>query len=146
MTAPKNRGRSRSRSRSPRKNSGWGENRGKVRSRSRSRSIERFDGAASTRRSFHESIMDRARSSPSKSARPNTKDYRSLDDLQNHHNEKSRSAPDVDKKETVAWGRSSPRQLGNDEVAHGLNSNYKEEENGKQSGEKGLLTREDNGY
>lgn len=63
MANMNNKSRSRSRSRSPNKNSGWGENPG--RARSRSRSVERFDTAAPTRRSFHEMMMERAQSSDS---------------------------------------------------------------------------------
>ncbi|XP_071915908.1 ATP-dependent RNA helicase-like protein DB10 [Coffea arabica] len=61
MTQKHSRSKSRSRSRSPIRGSGWGDNRSK--GRSRSRSADRFDQAPPVR-SFHEAMMQRARSPP----------------------------------------------------------------------------------
>lgn len=138
MAAAKNEGRSRSRSRSPKTNSGWVDNHG--RGSSRSCSPERFDGAATTRRSFHETMMEGARSSPSLNERAtpygnaNNSDCKSYDDPQSHR-EKSLSPPDVNNNAGQASGRSSPMQSGNEQFAHESNTNYKEE---------GTVTQEDN--
>ncbi|KAL0344013.1 UNVERIFIED_CONTAM: ATP-dependent RNA helicase-like protein DB10 [Sesamum angustifolium] len=150
----RSRSRSRSHSRSPYRNSGWGDKHGKTRSRSRSRSSERFNGAAPTRRSFHESVMEGVRASPSKHARassygnPNSKDYKKYDNLQVADREKSLS-PRVNGKETVRGSNNSaadarrgspPRQSrGYEEFANGSNSNFRDEE------EDGMLPPEDNG-
>ncbi|KAL0450681.1 UNVERIFIED_CONTAM: ATP-dependent RNA helicase-like protein DB10 [Sesamum latifolium] len=136
----KTRSRSRSRSKSPYRNSGWGDKHGKTRSRSRSRSSERFNGAAPTRRSFHESAT-RA----SSYGNPNSKDYKNYDNLQVADREKSLS-PRVNEKEIVrgsnnsaaeARRRSPPRQSTG--YANGSNSNFRDEE------EDGMLPPEDNG-
>ncbi|KAL2552437.1 DEAD-box ATP-dependent RNA helicase 46 [Forsythia ovata] len=115
-----NRSRSRSRSRSPNKNSGWGENLGRARSRSRSRSVERFDTAGPTRRSFHELMMERARPS----------------DPLSHH-EISRSPSDGNRKETFGGsyngndkqtlGRSPGQLQGTEEFADVPSPNREEE-------------------
>ncbi|KAL2240538.1 ATP-dependent RNA helicase-like protein DB10 [Sesamum indicum] len=150
----KTRSRSRSRSRSPYRSSGWGDKHGKTRSHSRSRSSERFNGAAPTRKSFHESVMEGVRASPSKHARafsygnPTSKDYKNYDNLKVVDGEKSLS-PRVNEKGTVRGSnnsaaekrrRSPPRQsTGYEEFANGLNSNFRDEE------EDGMLPPEDNG-
>ncbi|KAL0331952.1 UNVERIFIED_CONTAM: ATP-dependent RNA helicase-like protein DB10 [Sesamum calycinum] len=115
---------------------------------------ERFNGAAPPRRSFHESVMEGVRASPSKHARassygnPNSKDYKKYDNLQVAYREKSLS-PRVNGKETVRGSNNSaadarrgspPRQSrGYEEFANGSNSNFRDEE------EDGMLPPEDNG-
>ncbi|KAL0461695.1 UNVERIFIED_CONTAM: ATP-dependent RNA helicase-like protein DB10 [Sesamum latifolium] len=135
MAAAKDGGKSGS---SPNRNSGWVENQG----RARSRSPERFGGAAPTRRSFHETMMEQARPSPSTNEQTlphgnaNMKESESYDGPQSHC-EQSISTPDVNKKETVGvshdnagqeLGESSPRQSGNEEFGHGSHSNDRDEE------------------
>ncbi|KAL2532244.1 DEAD-box ATP-dependent RNA helicase 14 [Abeliophyllum distichum] len=114
-----NRSRSRSRSKSPNKNSGWGENLGSARSRSRSRSVERFDTAGPTRRSFHELMMERARPS----------------DPHSHH-EISRSPSNGNRQETIGGsyngndkqmlGRSPGQLQGTEELADVPSPNHGE--------------------
>ncbi|XP_011097425.1 ATP-dependent RNA helicase-like protein DB10 [Sesamum indicum] len=133
---------------SPNRNFGWVENQG----RARSRSPERFGGAAPTRRSFHETMMEQARPLPSTNEQTlphgnaNTKESKSCDGPQSHC-EQSISTPDVNEKETVGashnnagqeLGESSPRQSGNEEFGHGLDTNDRDEE------DKGMLLAEEN--
>ncbi|XP_022855766.1 ATP-dependent RNA helicase-like protein DB10 isoform X2 [Olea europaea var. sylvestris] len=112
-----------SRSRSPNKNSSWGENLGRARSRSRSRSAERFDTIAPTHRSFHEMMMEQARTS-----------------VPHSHRERSRSPSAGNRKETFGRshdgndkqmsGRSPGQHQGTEELANGPSSNHGEEEEG----------------
>ncbi|KAL0381736.1 UNVERIFIED_CONTAM: ATP-dependent RNA helicase-like protein DB10 [Sesamum angustifolium] len=133
---------------SPNRNYGWVENQ----SRARSRSPERFGGAAPTRRSFHETMMEQARPSPSTNeqifphGKANMKESKSYDGPQSDW-EQSISTPDANEKETVGvshnnagqeLGESSPRQSGNEEFGHGSHSNDRDEE------DKGMLLAEEN--
>ncbi|KAK6153076.1 hypothetical protein DH2020_012715 [Rehmannia glutinosa] len=118
MAAAKNGGGTNcSRSRSPDKNLGWAENHGGARSRSRSRSPERFDGSAPPRRSFHETMMEGARSLPSKNEQASP--YANADS-QSHHLEKSLPPPDDNEKEI---SQDNGVQLENEQLADGSNSN-----------------------
>ncbi|KAK6153081.1 hypothetical protein DH2020_012720 [Rehmannia glutinosa] len=118
MAAAKNGGGTNcSRSRSPDKNLGWAENHGGARSRSRSRSPERFDGSAPPRRSFHETMMEGARSLSSKNEQASP--YANADS-QSHHLEKSLPPPDDNEKEI---SRDNGVQLENEQLADGSNSN-----------------------
>ncbi|KAL0395703.1 UNVERIFIED_CONTAM: ATP-dependent RNA helicase-like protein DB10 [Sesamum calycinum] len=123
---------------SPNRNYGWVENQ----NRARSRSPERFGGAAPTRRSFHETMMEQARPSPSTNeqifphGKANMKESKSYDGPQSDC-EQSISTPYANEKETVGishnngaqeLGESSPRQSGNEEFGHGSHSNDRDEE------------------
>ncbi|KAL0424278.1 UNVERIFIED_CONTAM: ATP-dependent RNA helicase-like protein DB10 [Sesamum radiatum] len=133
---------------SPNRNYGWVENQ----NRARSRSPERFGGAAPTRRSFHETMMEQARPSPSTNeqifphGKANMKESKSYDGPQSDC-EQSISTPYANEKETVGisrnnaaqeLGESSPRQSGNEEFGHGSHSNDRDEE------DKGMLLAEEN--
>ncbi|KAK4409934.1 ATP-dependent RNA helicase-like protein DB10 [Sesamum angolense] len=122
---------------SPNRNCGWVENQSRV----RSRSPERFGGAAPTRRSFHETMMEQARPSPSTNEQifphGSANMNESYDGGPQSHCEQSISAPDANEKETVGvshnnagqeLGESSPRQSGNEEFGHGSHSNDRDEE------------------
>lgn len=113
MAATKNR--DRSRSRSPSRNSGWANN----------SSAEKFDGAATNQRSFHETMMGAARPPPSSDAgaSPNhnsdTIDCKSNDDPRNHC-QKSTISPDVQDDAAAV-------QPENEQLDHEQNSNYRED-------------------
>lgn len=123
MAATKSR--DRSRSRSPNRNSEWANNSNPK----HTPSSDRFDGAATTQRSFHETMMGITQPPSSSDARasPNhnsdTVDCKSSDDPQSHP-QKSPLSSDV---QDAAAARSSPRESGNERLNQEPNSNCKED-------------------